>query len=576
MDHGASERSGEMTYDLLIKNGRVIDGSGRPAYHGDVAVAKGKIVELGRLSGSARQTIEADGRVVAPGFVDNHCHYDAQVVWDPLCTYSCHHGSTTVIIGNCSLALAPVRPEAREKLAGMLSYVEAIPMDVLQAGVPWNWETFPQYMSAIGQRLGVNVGTLVGHSAVRLYAMGDECSDRDATPAELETMRRIVRESLDAGALGLSITRNMNHFDVAGKRIPAACAPESELFALADVLREAGTGVMQCGGGTNPELKDKLLSRISEACGRPIMYNTLLEQARQPGRWKTHLAHVEETVKQGIRAIPLCNPGSVVNRFTMKNCQVFRSMPTWLPILQGPDADKLTAYTNPAIRAKLREEVDAPLGPDSTFSKRWDLMFVEEPKLAKNRGLAGKHIAEIAKAKGQHPLDAFLDLAVEENLETIFSLGEINMDTEAVAQILGSPYAVVGLTDGGAHVQFHSNVSNPTRLLGYWVREKQIMSLELAVRRLTYDSASAFGIYDRGLVQPGMAADLVVFDPDTVAPRKEDVVHDFPANGWRMRELADGIHYTVVNGEVLLEKGEHTGAHPGKVIQNARAQMAGA
>jgi N-acyl-D-aspartate/D-glutamate deacylase len=258
----------------------------------------------------------------------------------------------------------------------------------------------------------------------------------------------------------------------------------------------------------------------------------------------------------------------------MKNCQVFRSMPTWLPILQGPDGDKLAAYTNPAIRAKLREEVDAPLGPDSTFSKRWDLMFVEEPKLAKNRGLAGKHIAEIAKTRGQHPLDAFLDLAVEENLETVFSLGEINMDTEAVAQILGSPYAVVGLTDGGAHVQFHSNVSNPTRLLGYWVREKKIMSLEHAVRRLTYDSASAFGIYDRGLVQPGMAADLVVFDPDTVAPLKEDVVHDFPANGWRMRELAEGIHYTVVNGEVLLEKGQHTGSHPGKVIRNARYQMA--
>jgi N-acyl-D-aspartate/D-glutamate deacylase len=564
-----------MTYDLLIKNGRVIDGSGRPAFHGDVGVAKGKIVELGRLSGSARQTIEADGRVVAPGFVDNHCHYDAQVVWDPLCTYSCHHGSTTVIIGNCSLALAPVKPEAREKLAGMLSYVEAIPMEVLQAGVPWNWETFPQYMSAIGQRLGVNVGTLVGHSAVRLYAMGEECSDRAATEAELEVMRRLVRESLEAGALGLSITRNMNHFDVAGKRIPAACAPESELFALADVLREAGTGVIQCGGGTNPELKDRLLSRISEACGRPIMYNTLLEQARQPGRWRTHLAHVEDTVRQGIRAIPLCNPGSVVNRFTMKNCQVFRSMPTWLPILQGPDADKLRAYADPAIRAKLRAEVDAPLGPDSTFSKRWDLMLVEGPQLAKNRGLAGKHIEQIAKAQGKHPLDAFLDLAVEENLDTVFSLGEINMDTEAVAQILGSPYAVVGLSDGGAHVQFHSNVSNPTRLLGYWVREKKIMSLELAVRRLTYDSASAFGIYDRGLVQPGMAADLVVFDPDTVAPVKEDVVHDFPANGWRMRELAEGIHYTVVNGEVLLEKGEHTGSHPGRVIRNARYQMAG-
>jgi N-acyl-D-amino-acid deacylase len=559
-----------MAYDLLVKNGRIIDGSGRPAFHGDVAVARGKIVELGRLSGPARQTIEADGRVVAPGFVDNHCHYDAQVAWDPLCTFSSHHGATTVIIGNCSLALAPVKAGAREKLAGMLSYVEAIPMDVLQAGVPWTWETFPEYMSAIGQRLGVNVGTLVGHSAVRLYAMGEDCSERPATDAELATMRRLVREALEAGALGLSITRNMNHFDIAGKRIPAACAPESELFALADVLREVGTGVIQCGGGTNPELKDRLLSRLAEACGRPVMYNTLLEQARQPGRWRTHLQHVEETAKQGIRAIPLCNPGSIVNRFTMKNCQVFRSMPTWLPILQGSDADKLRAYRDPEIRAKLRAEVEAPLGPDSTFSKRWDLMIVEEPQRPSNRDLRGRTIAEIATKRGQDPLDVFLDLAVEEELDTVFSLGEINMDTEAVAQILGSPYAVVGLSDGGAHVQFHSNVSNPTRLLGYWVREKKIMSLEHAVRRLTFDSASAFGIYDRGLVQPGMAADLVIFDPETVRPEKEDVVHDFPNNGWRVRELAEGIHYTVVNGEVLLEKGAHTGSHPGRVLHNAR------
>ena len=560
-----------MAFDLLIKNGRIIDGSGRPAFHGDVAVAGGKIVGLGRLDGPARRVIEADGRVVAPGFVDNHCHYDAQVLWDPLCTFSCHHGATTVIIGNCSLALAPVRAHEREKLAGMLSYVEAIPMDVLQAGVPWTWETFPEYMRAIGQRLGVNVGTLIGHSAVRLYAMGEECSERAATEAEVEVMRRVVREALEAGALGLSITRNMNHFDILGKRIPAACAPESELFALADVLREAGTGVIQCGGGTNPELKDRLLSRISQACGRPVMYNTLLEQARQPGRWRTHLAHVEETARQGVRAIPLCNPGSVVNRFTMKNCQVFRSMPTWLPILQSSDAEKLAAYRDPGTRAKLRAEVEAPLTPDSTFSKRWDLMIVDEPKLAKNRALRGRNIAEIAKGQGKDPLDAFLDLAVEEELDTTFSLGEINMDTEAVAQILGSPYAVVGLSDGGAHVQFHSNVSNPTRLLGYWVREKGIMSLELAVRRLTFDSATAFGIYDRGLLQPGMAADLVVFDPDTVRPVAEDVVHDFPSNGWRMRELAEGIHYTVVNGEVLLEKGTHTGSHPGRVLHNARA-----
>ena len=400
-----------MAYDLLVKNGRIIDGSGRPAFHGDVGIARGKIVEMGRLDGPAKRTIEADGRVVAPGFVDNHCHYDAQVLWDPLCTFSCHHGATTVIIGNCSLALAPVKAEEREKLAGMLSYVEAIPMDVLEAGVPWNWETFPEYMRAIGQRLGVNVGTLIGHSAVRLYAMGKDASERDATEAELAVMRRLVREAIDAGALGLSITRNMNHFDISGQRIPAACAPESELFALADVLREAGTGVIQCGGGTNPEMKDRLLSRISQACGRPIMYNTLLEQARQPGRWKKHLAHVEEVVREGLRAIPLCNPGSIVNRFTMKNCQVFRSMPTWLPILQGPDEQKLIAYRDPATRDKLRAEVEAPLNPDSTFSKRWDMMTVEETKLAKNHGLRGRHLADIGEQQGKHPVDVLLDLA---------------------------------------------------------------------------------------------------------------------------------------------------------------------
>src|SRR4029453_13464346 len=213
---------------------------------------------------------------------------------------------------------------------------------------------------------------------------------------------------------------------------------------------------------------------------------TLLEQARQPGRWRAHLAHVEETARQGIRAVPLVNPGSVVNRFTMKNCQVFRSMPTWLPILQGADADKLRAYRDPAVREKLRAEVDAPITPDSTFSKRWDLMIGEEPALEKNRGLRGQNVAAIAKAQSTTPLDAFLDLAVEENLETVFSLGEINLDPGGVAQILGRPYGVVGLSDGGAHVQFHSNVSNPTRLLGYWVREKHIMSLEHAVRRLTF------------------------------------------------------------------------------------------
>jgi N-acyl-D-aspartate/D-glutamate deacylase len=562
-----------VAFDLLIKNGYIIDGSGMPAFHGDVAVAGGKIIELGRLSASAKRVIDVDGLAVAPGFIDNHCHYDAQVSWDPLCTFSCDHGATTVIIGNCSLTLAPVKPPDRERLAGMLSYVEAIPMQVLQAGVLWNWESFPDYMCAIGQRLGVNVGTLIGHSAVRLYAMGEEChQQRAATEAELETMRRLVREAIAAGALGLSLTRNMNHYDIKGNRIPAASAPESELFALADVLREVGTGVIQCGGGTNPEMKDRLMSRLSEASGRRVVYNTLSEQARSPGKWRDHLAVVEEAGRQGIRAVPLCSPSSIMQRFTMKNCQVFRSMPTWLPILQASDAEKLRAYADPATRDKLRAAIDAPPSPDATFSRRWDLMWVEETHFAKNRALQGQSIEAIARAQGKPPLDVFLELAVEEELNTVFILGEINTDTEAVGQMLRSPYAVVGLSDGGAHVQFHSNVGNSTRLLGYWVRDKGIMTLEQAVRRLTFDSATAFGIYDRGLLQPGMAADLVIFDPDTVNAGAEDIVHDFPSNGWRIREVAEGIYCTIVNGRVLLEGGKHVGAYPGRVLRNAYYQ----
>ena len=380
-------------------------------------------------------------------------------------------------------------------------------------------------------------------------------------------MRRLVREALEAGALGLSITRNMNHFDIAGTRIPAASAPESELFALADVLREAGTGVIQCGGGTNPEMKDspaephlpgmRPAHHVQHAPGAGAAARAVEGRTSPTSRRRR---------KQGIRAIPLVNPGSVVNRFTMKNCQVFRGMPTWLPILQAADAEKLAAYRDPPMRAKLRAEVDAPLTPDSTFSKRWDLMIVEEPKSSRRTAdLRGRSVAEIAKAQGK---DAGRRLprprGRREARDRLQPRRDQHGHRGGGRRSSGARYAVVGLSDGGAHVQFHSNVSNPTRLLGYWVREKGIMTLEHAVRRLTFDSATAFGIYDRGLLQPGMAADIVVFDADTVRPVPEDVVHDFPANGWRMRELAEGIHYTVVNGEVLLEKGTHTGAHPGQ------------
>jgi N-acyl-D-aspartate/D-glutamate deacylase len=560
-----------MTYDLLIKNGRVIDGSGMPAFRGDVGIQGGKIAELGKLSGSARRTIDAEGRVVSPGFVDNHCHFDAQVTWDPLCSFSPQHGATTVVFGNCSLALAPIRPGTAKRVAEFLSYVEAIPMNVLDT-VDVEWETIAQYMNRLEGRLGVNVGNFIGHTPVRYYVMGDESQERTATEDEVKQMQDIVRDGLKAGALGFSVSRNRGHYDPQGKHIPALLADEKEIFAISDVLRELGTGIIQCGGGRAPELRDGLMARLSEATGRTVIYNNLGQTYRDPDAWKKHMARLDETAKAGIRAFPLCSPNRTTQHFTMKNCQVFRGTPTWHPILLAADEEKLRAYSDPAVRRKLHQEVVEHKGtklPAPGYSQEWwKYMWVYKPALEKNKALTGKTIEQLAKESGKGYIDAFLDLVVEEKLETEFMQSEINVDTEAMTQILTHPNAIVGLSDGGAHVQFHGGYGYCTRLLGEWVRVKQIMSLELAVRRLTFDSASALGLYDRGLLRPGLNADVVIFDPDTVGPGAESIVHDFPANGWRVKEPAEGVMATIVNGELLLDKGEHTGALPGKVARN--------
>ena len=560
-----------MEYDLLVKNGKVVDGSGMPSFYGDVAVKGGKILEIGKLRGSAKRVIDADGRAVAPGFVDNHCHYDAQVTWDPLCSFSCHHGATTVIIGNCSLSLAPVRRGTEERLAEFLSYVEAIPMEVLRT-VDFSWETTSEYMDTLDHRLGVNVGTLIGHSAVRHYVMGDECQGRTATSDEIERMKTVVREGIDAGALGLSVSQNKGHYDPQGVWIPAVWANEEEIFALGGVLGELDTGIIQSGGGRTVEVESRLMSRLSQATGRQVIYNNLGQTARKPDEWKTLMAIVDETSSAGIRAYPLCTPNSITQRFNMRNCQLFRGIPSWHPLLLASDEAKLQAYGDPEVRKRLHDEAvewKADV-PNRNVALNWyDYIWVDEPVLPKNQGLKGKTISEVASEQGKGIIDAFLDLVVEENLDTVFLQGENNVDKAAVAKILNYPNAIVGLSDGGAHVQFHSGYGYSTRLLGYWVREQQTMSLEKAVRRLTFESASAFGIFDRGLLRPGLAADITIFDPETVRPLPDDVVHDFPAGGWRIRELAEGVKCTIVNGEVLIEDGEHTGALPGRVMRNA-------
>ena len=477
-----------MAYDLLIKNGLVVDGSGMPAFRGDLGVKNGKIVEIGKLSGPAGRTIDAEGRAVAPGFIDNHCHYDAQVTWDPLCTFSPEHGATTVIFGNCSLSLAPVRQGTEERLAEFLSYVEAIPMEILRT-VEFDWETTGQYMDHLDKRLGINVGNLIGHTAVRHYVMGDECQKPGASDNQIKAMQDVVRDGTKAGALGLSVSREKGHYDPQGVHIPALWADEKEIFALSDVLREMGTGTIQAGGGQYVELKDGMIRRLAEATGRTVVYNSLSQTMRKPDEWKVHMARVEETAALGIRAYPMCSPNRITQDFTMKNCQVFRGLPTWHPILLMSDEEKLGLYADPEIRAKLHDEAVVNK-PESAvgFSKTWwDYMWVNQPALEKNKWMQFKTIGQIAEKQGKRVIDAFLDLVVEEKLETRFLQAENNVDDAALTKILTHPNAVIGLGDGGAHVQFHGGYGYITKLLGEWVREKQVMSLEQAVRRLTFE-----------------------------------------------------------------------------------------
>jgi N-acyl-D-amino-acid deacylase len=560
-----------MAYDLLIKNGRIVDGSGMPWYRGDVGVKDGRIAEIGRLSGPARRTIDAAGRVVAPGFIDNHCHYDAQVTWDPLCTYSCDHGATSVIFGNCSLSLAPVRKGTEERLSEFLSYVEAIPMEVLKT-LEFTWESFPEYLDQMDRNLGVNVGNLIGHTAVRYYVMGDDCQKRTASDAEIAAMQGLVHEAIGAGALGLSVSRNQGHYDPQGVHIPALWADEKEIFALGEVLGQMGTGIIQSGGGNGAEMKDGLMSRLSQATGRPVVYNNLSQSMRRPNQWKEQMVQVDRTTAQGVRAFPMCTPNRITDYFTLRNCQEFRGLPTWHPILLATPEEMLRAYRDPEIRQKLHAEAvefKVATPPPGICTTWWDFMELQTAVLPKNKEYEGKTLGEIARLQGKGIIDCFLDLAIEENLDSEWLHGEINVDDDAMKEILTYPNAIIGLSDGGAHVQFQSGFGFSTRLLAEWVREKKVLSLEQAVRRLTFESASTFGLYDRGLLRPGMVADIVIFDPDTVRPLPLEVVHDFPTGAKRIKEPAQGIHMTIVNGEVLLEDGRHTGALPGRVLRNS-------
>lgn len=556
-----------MGYDLLIRGGRIYDGSGLPSFLGDVGVKDGRIVEIGRLSGAAARTIDAAGLAVAPGFIDHHTHMDAQIFWDPYGTSEPQHGVTTMIMGNCGLTLAPARESDHDALVKSFVRVEAIPRAVLEMGVPWGWRTFGEYLAALEGRVGVNVGGLVGHIAVRQFVMGEESVERKATAAEIERMRGLVREALESGALGFSTNRNERHMREDGKPVGSRLADDEELLALCDVLAELNAGVIETILGRNRIEHFELYERIARRTARPVLWQSLQHRWAEPDLWREQLDRVARIFAAGYQAYGLSHTVPLVRHFTLKNCQVFDEFPTWKSLMFLPEPQRKQAFQDPATRQKLRADLADPR--PTNFHRRWDILRVEKTVKPENRKYAGKSVAEVAAMRGQEPLDAFLDLSLEEDLGTLFWNANNGGDPQAMGEILRSPYVLVGTSDAGAHVQFGADFGYGTTLLGLWVRERGLMSLEHAIHKLTFHIASIFGIGERGLVRPGYAADLVVFDPATVKAHEPEWAEDYPGRTRRLVQRSEGILQTIVNGRVIYDEGRLTGELPGQILRGA-------
>jgi len=577
-----------MAYDLLIKNGCVVDGSGGPSFHADVAVHQGKIVGVGKFNAAATRTIDAEGRVVAPGFIDHHTHYDPQALWDPLCSYTVQNGNTTVIVGMCGQVIAPARPGDLDWYLEFFAEAETIPLSAMQKGIHSTWESIAEYLEALSQRRGVNVGALVGHSGVRRYVMGEAASQRaDATPEELEAMQRLVREGMLAGALGFSTAPP-------GRRDPAGVATDAERLALGSVLGELGMGIFQVSGGSPEGVfgSHRTARELSRQTGRPAIYNLMSQELDDPDGWKEHLHWLAESFKSGARAYGSCvsvTAGPIFNlRLGLNVPQdedlisphiMFQGMPTWDAVMALPYRERVQSFRDAKIRKALSAEaVEGTVAQERPandrrgrargfFNRRWDLVQVFMTDQKRNRKLEGKSVEQLAQAQGKSTMDAFLDLSLDEDLQTYFICVDRNTDVEAQRQILGSPYTVIGTTDGGARPHTMDRYEYSTRLLGHWVREKQIMTLEEAVYRMTGRTALMHDLHDRGFLAAGKAADITIFDPDTIASKPREQAHNLPDGSVHVKREAIGIAYVIVNGEVLLEHGEHTGALPGHVLR---------
>jgi N-acyl-D-amino-acid deacylase len=553
-----------MPADLLIRNGTVIDGTGAASRRGDVAVAGGKIVP----PGPAKRVIDAAGLVVAPGFIDPHTHYDAQICWDGATTPSSWHGVTTVVMGNCGVGIAPCRPQTREIAMRDLVNVEAIPFEVLDAGITWDWETFPQYLDAAAKRKpALNLAFLAPLTPFRHYVMGEASMERAATEGEAAEIKSLLGKAIDAGAFGFSSTLLNQHMGFGGRPLACRNASRDELKAYCNALRERGKGSIeiamtkQIGVMDDPELE--LLDFMLAESGRPITFIAMFDRDDISEAVRTSLARARPMIERGAR--PQTSPLPLTREINMRNPFSFAGFPAWKRVFEDKSkAAQAAVYGDIRFRNEFRENLKKPAG----FGN-WSRITVHEVKNPKLKHLEGRTVDEIAKERGVDGVDALLDVTLEDDLENEFTMQSFNTRQDRMAEILNNKDMLIGLGDGGAHLDMLCDSGYPTYVLGTWVRERKVLSLEEAVRRMTSDPADFFGIRDRGRIAPGMAADLVIFDPATVGSAgKPERLYDLPGGAKRMVMRSKGIEYTVVNGVVTWEKGALTEASAGRVLRS--------
>ena len=567
-----------MTYDVVIRGGTVIDGSGLPRYRADVGLRQGRVARIGRIRESAATVIDAEGHVVAPGFIDGHTHMDAQVAWDPLGTCSCWHGVTSVVMGNCGFTLAPCRDGERHLVVKNLERAEDIPAEAMAAGIDWTWQTYAEYLDAVERwPKGINYSGYVGHSALRTYAMGERAFSEAATADDLAAMKAELAAALRAGALGFTTSRTRNHETGDRRPVASRIAGWDEVRELVSVMGDLGAGIFEIAGedtGRDPERVGDYLRRLRELAvdtGVPVTWGMFSMRAA-PDHWRAYFELLEETACAGGRMFAQVHSRALSVLLSFETRLPFDRLPEWRELRRRPLAEQRAALRDPGLRARLVAAVESgDLGPRTVGAEArrpdYDWLFLMERPTGPHRS-----IAEIARERKVGAVEAIIDLAVERDLRCFFVQPLANENQDHVLEMMRHPRSVVTFSDSGAHVSQIMDSSLQTHVLAHWVRERQALTLEEAVRMLAFVPATAWGLHERGLLREGMAGDVIVFDPDRVAPLMPEVVDDLPAGARRLRQKSAGFLASIVNGEVVLREGEHTGVFPGRLLRGPLAR----